>query len=109
MIRLQYILAVFLLCLTVYPARASDNPPIGWLPKAQYPPHSVHLREQGVARVRIYQDENGNIEATLIKSSGYPRLDEAALKAARRAKLKPTIQDGKIIPKAVNVPFRFKL
>jgi protein TonB len=46
----------------------------------EYPPLSRRLREQGTLRVKLDIDERGTVTAaTVIRSSGFQRLDEAAV------------------------------
>lgn len=50
-----------------------------------YPPQSIRRDEQGVVTLLIYVLPDGRIGDVRVKrSSGYPRLDEAAITAARR-------------------------
>jgi protein TonB len=56
-------------------------------------------------------DATGRPESVNVKtSSGYPRLDRAAVEAVRRWRFKPaTREDGKPIPALVEIPVQFKL
>ncbi len=50
---------------------------------APYPRLSLRLQEQGDARLRLTLDDEGRVRGVeLIQSSGFPRLDEAAMSAA---------------------------
>jgi len=50
-----------------------------------YPPTSRRMGEQGTVHVRVLVDERGRPkEVNVGKSSGFPRLDEAALEAVRK-------------------------
>jgi protein TonB len=56
----------------------------------KYPPQSVRGGEQGNAGVQLRVDERGRVvEARLARSSGFPRLDRAALDAVRKWKFAP--------------------
>lgn len=59
------------------PRRPNSQPP--------YPAISKRLGEEGVVTLQLYVSENGRVtEAKVQKSSGFPRLDEAAVREARR-------------------------
>ena len=62
----------------------------------RYPPASQRLREEGVVTLRFLISENGQVvSGTVDKSSGYKRLDDAALAALSLCKFKPATVDGK--------------
>lgn len=68
------------------------------------------MNEQGKVLVRVFVDENGEAKQVELKqSSGYDRLDNAALDAVRRWRFKPGTVNGE--PKAMwnNVPINFVL
>jgi TonB family protein len=54
--------------------------------RPQYPRRSRLLGEEGEVWIRIYVSE-GAVSASILRSSGYRRLDDAALAAAREASL----------------------
>lgn len=85
------------------PPRANPRRPP---PSPEYPPQSKRLGEEGVTLLRLYVLEDGRIgEAQIAKSSGFPRLDEAAVKNAKRTwKLQPGTENGK--PVAMWYDFR---
>jgi protein TonB len=43
------------------------------------------------------------------KSSGYERLDRAAVEAVRRWRFKPATREGQPVAARVNIPVQFKL
>jgi len=50
-----------------------------------YPPTSRRMSEEGTVQVRVLVDERGRPkEVNIGKSSGFPRLDEAAMEAVRK-------------------------
>jgi periplasmic protein TonB len=50
-----------------------------------YPPTSRRMSEEGTVQVRVLVDERGRPkEVNVGKSSGFPRLDEAAVEAVRK-------------------------
>jgi periplasmic protein TonB len=64
------------------PVRANPNQP---LTRASYPAASIRLEEEGVVELAIYVLRDGRIaEVKVSQSSGYPRLDRAAVEEARR-------------------------
>lgn len=79
-------------------------------PQLQYPLASRRLREQGQVQVRLLVDEQGRPQqATVVRSSGIERLDEAALSAARATRFKPYAEDGSPRPFWVVMPLVFEL
>jgi periplasmic protein TonB len=52
--------------------------------RADYPPESVRLGEEGVVILRVHVTAEGNVDdVQLVSSSGYPRLDEKSLQIVR--------------------------
>jgi len=63
--------------------------------RPKYPTESVHNREQGVVRLKILVSHEGRAKDVVIKrSSGYRRLDEAAVEAAKRMCFRPPVRNG---------------
>lgn len=70
-----------------------------------YPPTSQRLGEEGAARINICVGTNGRVTtATLDGTSGFSRLDEAAVKVARQYRFNPVAEEVCNI-----LPVRFKL
>jgi protein TonB len=79
-------------------------------PAPHYPPESRRIREQGLVMLRVLIDESGHAKAVEIyKSSGHPRLDEAARAAVARAIFKPYVDGGIARSAAAIVPVEFSL
>ena len=79
-------------------------------PAPHYPPESRRIREQGLVILRVLIDESGHAKAVEIyKSSGHPRLDEAARAAVARAIFKPYVDGGIARSAAAIVPVEFSL
>jgi len=79
-------------------------------PKPIYPPASRRLSEEGTVALRVrVSAEGATLAVELRKSSGYPRLDEAALDAVRRWRFVPARQGAEAIESWVAVPIAFKL
>lgn len=75
-----------------------------------YPPLSRRLGEQGLVVVRVLIDEHGlPVEAAVSVSSGFPRLDDAAVRAVRAARFRPHVIGGRPQPAYALVPIRFDL
>jgi len=67
----------------------------GGCPEADYPALSERLGETGSVVIQALVGTNGRVTQTRIaKSSGYPRLDRAALTAAPRCRFVPGTADG---------------
>ncbi|WP_322027922.1 energy transducer TonB [Burkholderia sp. BCC1977] len=78
--------------------------------KPTYPSMSRRRGETGTAYVHFIIGVTGKIESVqLQKSSGYPRLDEAALEATRASTCPPYIENGQAIRAAHTLPFNFTL
>ncbi|AFQ47656.1 TonB-like protein [Burkholderia cepacia GG4] len=78
--------------------------------KPSYPSMSRRRGETGTAYVHFIIGVTGKIESIqLQKSSGYPRLDEAALDATRDSTCPPYIENGQAIRAAHTLPFNFTL
>lgn len=79
-------------------------------PAPVYPRLSRSLREQGKVLLRIRVSAQGQAEAVdLQRSSGYTRLDEAALQAVRAWRFVPARRGDEAVPAWVVVPIEFTL
>jgi len=67
------------------------------LTQPDYPPASKRLGEAGTVLLNVYVLEDGKVgDATVQKSSGFPRLDEAAVREVKRSwRLVPGTKNGK--------------
>lgn len=78
-----------------------------------YPDASRRLNEEGMSVVHACVGANGKVtEApTLVKSSGSPRIDGAAVKLAQAGsgRYQPALQDGKPVDACFDFGIRFKL
>jgi protein TonB len=64
--------------------------------KPRYPSASERLREEGVVSLKFLISENGQVlSGSVEKTSGYTRLDDAALAALSLCKFRPAMVDGK--------------
>ncbi|MBL7598933.1 energy transducer TonB, partial [Escherichia coli] len=96
----------------------SSDQPVSWEAKLlahlerhrRYPATSRARRDQGVAHVRFRMNRAGRVlEVALIRSSGIPELDRAALATIRRAQPLPAIPDDRPDPLDLSVPVEFFL
>jgi len=75
-----------------------------------YPPLSRRLGEQGLVVVRVQIDERGLPVAVAVSvSSGFARLDEAAVRAVRAARFRPYVEGNRARAAYALVPIRFDL
>lgn len=78
--------------------------------KPDYPAMSRRHGESGTAYVRFVVGLTGKLEnIELKKSSGYDRLDQAALDAVRASTCKPYLENGEPIRAAYTQPYQFGL
>ncbi|MGA0569395.1 TonB family protein [Variovorax sp. VNK109] len=88
------------------PAVASGAPPT----PPVYPLLSKRLGEEGLVLVSVVLDMYGlPKETTLKRSSGFPRLDEAAVDAVSGWYFTPGMQNGYPVSGSIDVPVRFVL
>ncbi|QTD45125.1 energy transducer TonB [Ottowia testudinis] len=81
----------------------SNPPPV-------YPPMSRRLGEQGKVILRVLIGADGLAkEAHLARSSGFERLDQAALETVRQWRYRPGMRDGVAEAMWFNVPINFVL
>lgn len=79
-------------------------------PKPVPPNRSIELGESGLVELNVLVDSNGHPqEVKLARSSGFWRLDEAALKAVEQWRFVPASRGGKPETSRVTVPLRFRL
>jgi protein TonB len=75
-----------------------------------YPDASKRANEEGRCIVQMTVAADGRVAAeTLQQSSGFPRLDEACLKAVHGQRMLPATEEGKPIEKTVSIPIVWKL
>jgi protein TonB len=79
-------------------------------PHPPYPPLSRRLREEGRVMLRAYVLSDGQAGRVEIKkSSGFPRLDEAARAAVERWRFVPARRGNESVPAWVLIPISFRL
>lgn len=75
-----------------------------------YPPTSQRLGEEGSTKVKICVGVNGRVTtATTEETSGFERLDEAAIKVAKLYRFNPATENGKPVEACATLPVKFNL
>lgn len=83
---------------------------LGQRPVPVYPRLSERRGEQGRVIVRVLISAQGSVVSVSVRhSSGYSRLDSAALDAARAARFKPYTENGIAYAAMADIPFDFVL
>jgi periplasmic protein TonB len=78
------------------------------LARPSYPALSRRLGEEGKLMLKVELDESGRISKTqIVESSGYSRLDNAALSAVKTWRCQPAIQNGQPVRSVALQPFNF--
>lgn len=105
---------------TAPPAPSAPPPPPREIPPAAiqyleppspgYPRLSRRLNESGLVVVRVFVDVDGLPRTVqVVQSSGYARLDEAALEGVRRARFRPYAENGRPTAGWARIPIPFEL
>jgi protein TonB len=75
-----------------------------------YPSLSRRHNDEGTVTLTVELNENGQVVSARVNtSSGYPRLDEAALAAVRSWRCNPATRNGQPVRAVALQPFRFVL
>ncbi len=75
-----------------------------------YPPSSKRLEQEGVVGLLLYVGPDGRvIETRLDKSSGFPALDNAAVKESARWRFLPAQDEGKPVAAWYRISVRFRI
>jgi periplasmic protein TonB len=91
------------------PARMDPKHPLK-IGDEWYPDASRRANEEGRCVVLITVSADGRISNESIQTSaGYPRLDEACLKAVHGQRMMPATEDGKPVEKQTLLPISWKL
>lgn len=79
-------------------------------PEPAYPRASRRMGEAGLVVVRVFVGTDGlPKQLQLLQSSGFARLDDAALEGVRRARFKPPIENGQPSAGWARIPIPFEL
>lgn len=75
-----------------------------------YPRIALINRQQGTVVLRLLVLTSGEVgDANIVKSSGYPQLDAAALIATGYWRYLPAMRDGHAVSSEIDVAVRFRL
>ncbi len=78
-------------------------------PKPNYPRTSQRLKEEGTVFLRVLVTADGKAGAVEIrKSSGFQRLDSAAVEAVKLWRFNPATIDGKAVENWYQIPITFQ-
>jgi len=76
----------------------------------EYPEEARRRRQQGDVLLHLVIEADGDVARVFVaRSSGFPALDDAAMRAAQRWRFEPARQDGVAIASEVDVPIAFLL
>ncbi len=79
-------------------------------PPPPYPEPARRFKEEGVVILHTEVDTQGKVvSVSLLKSCGFPDLDESALETVKTWQFKPAQVAGIPISTSVNIPVRFRL
>jgi protein TonB len=79
-------------------------------PPPRYPAQARRRNQQGVVLLEVRLDARGEQrELTLLRSSGVPSLDQAALTAVASWRFRAEVRDGHKVPSRVQIPIEFAL
>jgi len=79
-------------------------------PEPEYPLAARRRREQGVVILKATVTATGRVAAVEVeRRSGFPLLDESALKTVRGYEFEPARRGGTPVESQIEVPVRFKL
>jgi protein TonB len=75
-----------------------------------YPPQSRRAGEEGTGVFRVLVDASGHASGvTVVKSTGFPKLDDAAMTAIRKWLFKAAVQNGQPVQSWTRVRVQFRL
>jgi len=78
--------------------------------KPEYPPASRRKEEEGTVELKLLVGIDGQvIQSEIVKSSGHPRLDEAAKAGLARCRFQPATVDGKPEPDWATLRYTWRL
>ncbi|HEY6451596.1 MAG TPA: energy transducer TonB [Steroidobacteraceae bacterium] len=79
-------------------------------PQNYYPEQARRDGQEGRAQVKICINTSGKVEsAEVTASSGFPLLDEAAIKVGKAMRFKPPTQEGRPVSTCPILPVKFEL
>jgi protein TonB len=99
-------------------AEQSPAPPVGETANMQvtnrvdpvYPAQSRRAGEEGTGVFRVLVDPSGRaMDVSVVTSTGFSRLDEAAMTAIKKWKFKPAMNAGQAVQSYTKVQVKFEL
>ena len=76
--------------------------------RPKYPRDSARNREQGLVRLKILVSHEGRARDVVVeRSSGYRRLDEAAVEDAKRMCFRPAVRNGGPVEVWTNLDYKW--
>lgn len=95
---------------TTDPSLGADEQPKQAAPFQRYPEESLKNGETGTVIVEIQLGDDGKVEAARVKSSsGFQRLDDAALAFARQKQYPPIVREFATSDGKIDIPFQFSI
>lgn len=92
------------------PATETANMKVNRRVDPVYPASSRRDGEQGTGVFRVLVDEKGHpMDVQVLKSTGFPRLDSAALEAIRKWAFSPAVQNSQPVQSWTRVQVAFRL
>ncbi|GAA5236399.1 energy transducer TonB [Verticiella sediminum] len=83
---------------------------LGERPTPDYPRAARRMREEGRVVVRVTINVRGTVDRAVVqRSSGFDRLDQAALAAAQQTRFRPYTENGVAYAAMADIPYDFKL
>lgn len=89
----------------------SGNSPVTYRKRASldYPRSAQRAKQEGSVRLSVFVSATGQAsEIKILKSSGYPNLDAAAVSCARKSLYQSALREGNPIAAWVEASFRFQ-
>jgi TonB family protein len=81
-----------------------------YAPEPEYPPLLKEAGWSGSCSIGLYIDESGNIgKVWVIRSTGKPEADQAAIEAAWASQWRPATQNGVPIAKKISITYEFEV
>ena len=75
-----------------------------------YPRLSKDIGEQGIVGVQLFINESGEVRSvSIVQSSGFDRLDKAAVQLASRIRFKPYLVNGVTSRVNAGISIKFQL
>jgi TonB family protein len=85
-------------------------PVIASMPEPEYPDDSRIRGEEGIVTLSVSVDRHGRgLGVEVVRSSGYGRLDRAAIDALEQARFLPAKEGGEPVPSVKKIAVRFSL